>query len=132
VSEPVSEQQEEETVRRPPDARRAFRGPASACLVLEAIVVPLVLPVMARVEGGITPLKLTVVAVLTVGMIVGCVVILRPWGIAFAVGLQVLMLLSFVLSESLGMMGFVFCLVWALMLWMRREVIRRQAAWPVD
>ena len=45
---------------------------------------------MARVEGGITPLKLALVLVLTVGMIVGCVVILRPWGLAFAVGLPAL------------------------------------------
>jgi hypothetical protein len=59
-------------------------------------------------------------------------VILRPWGLAFAVGLQVLMLLGFVLSASLGLMGLIFCLVWVLMLWMRREVIRRQAAWPTD
>ena len=126
----MSEQQD--VAPRPSDARRAFRGPASACLVLEAIAVPLVLPVMARVEGGITPLKLALVLVLTVGMIVGCVVILRPWGLAFAVGLQVLMLFGFVLSASLGLMGLIFCLVWALMLWMRREVIRRQATWPVD
>ncbi|GLZ55267.1 DUF4233 domain-containing protein [Actinomycetospora sp. NBRC 106378] len=114
---------------RPPDPRRAFRGPASACLVLEAIAVPLVLPVMNYVEGGITAPKLTLVLVLTVGMIVGCVVILRPWGLPFAVGLQVLMLLGWVLSPSLGVLGLIFCLVWALMLWMRREVIRRQEAW---
>lgn len=114
---------------RPPDPRRAFRGPASACLVLEAIAVPLVLPVMNYVEGGITPLKLALVVVLTVGMIVGCVVILKPWGLGFAVGLQVLMLLGWVLSPSLGVLGLVFCLVWGLMLWMRREVIRRQEAW---
>ena len=119
----------EPEVQLPPDARRAFRGPASACLVLEAIAVPLVLPVMNYVEGGITPLKLALVVVLTVGMIVGCVVILKPWGLRFAVGLQVLILLGWVLSPSLGLLGALFCLVWALMLWMRREVIRRQEAW---
>lgn len=116
-------------VQLPPDARRAFRGPASACLVLEAIAVPLVLPVMNYVEGGITVPKIALVVVLTVGMIVGCVVILKPWGLRFAVGLQVLMLLGWVLSPSLGLLGALFCLVWALMLWMRREVIRRQEAW---
>jgi uncharacterized membrane protein len=121
----------EEAPVRPPDARRAFRGPASACLILEAIAVPLVLPVMSKIEGGITPLKLGLVLLLTIGMVVGCVVILRPWGLAFAVGLQVIMLLGFLVSASLGLMGLIFCLVWALMLWMRREVIRRQAAWPV-
>jgi hypothetical protein len=118
-----------EELVRPPDPRRAFRGPASACLVLEAIAVPLVLPVMNYVEGGITAAKLVLVVVLTVGMIVGCVVILRPWGLPFAVGLQVLMLLGWVLSPSLGVLGLIFCLVWGLMLWMRREVIRRQEAW---
>ena len=116
-------------VQLPPDPRRAFRGPASACLVLEAIAVPLVLPVMNYVEGGITAPKIALVAVLTVGMIVGCVVILKPWGLRFAVGLQVLMLLGWVLSPSLGLLGALFCLVWGLMLWMRREVIRRQEAW---
>jgi len=32
----------------------------------------------------------------------------------------------------LGLLGLVFCLVWGLMLWMRHEVIRRQASWPTD
>ena len=111
------------------DPRRTFRGPASAALSLEAIIVPFSLLVMAKVEGGLTPLKITWVAVLTVGMVVAIVTITRPWGLGLAVGLQVLMLLGWLVSPSLGVLGVVFCLVWALLLWMRREVIRRQALW---
>jgi Protein of unknown function (DUF4233) len=112
-----------------PDPRRAFRGPASAALSLEAVIVPFSLLVMAKVEGGLTPLKIALVVVLTLGLVVAIVTILRPWGLGLAVGLQVLMLLGWVVSPSLGVLGVVFCLVWALLLWMRQEVIRRQALW---
>ena len=36
-------------------ARKAFRGPASAALSLEIVIVPLALLVMDKVEGGLTP-----------------------------------------------------------------------------
>ena len=112
------------------DPRQAFRGPYSACLTLEAIAVPFALLVMAKVEGGLTPLKVAWVVVLTVGMIVAVPLFARSWGLGFALGLQVLMILGWVVSPSLGVLGVVFGLVWVLMLWLRHEVIRRQAAWP--
>ncbi|GAA4883643.1 DUF4233 domain-containing protein [Actinomycetospora straminea] len=107
-------------------ARKAFRGPASACLSLEVVTVPLGLLVMDKVEGGLTPAKIAWVVVLTLGMIVAIATFSRPWGLPLALGLQVLMLLGWVVSPSLGVLGLVFCLVWALMLWMRHEVLRRQ------
>ena len=114
------------------DPRRAFRGPASAALSLEAIMVPFSLLVMAKVEGGLTPLKVAWVVVLTVGMIAAIPLFSRPWGLGLALGLQVLMLAGWVVSPSLGVLGVVFCLTWGLMLWLRQEVIRRQAAWPTE
>lgn len=111
------------------DAKKAFRGPASACLSLEIIIVPLGLLIMAKVEGGLTPLKIAWVVVLTVGMIVAIARFSRPWGLPLALGLQVLMLLGWIVSPALGVLGIVFCLVWAGMLWMRHEVLRRRARW---
>lgn len=110
-------------------AKKAFRGPASAALSLEIVIVPLALLVMAKVEGGLTPAKIAWVVVLTVGMIVAIATFSRPWGLPLALGLQILMALGWIVSPSLGILGVVFCLVWAGMLWMRHEVLRRQALW---
>lgn len=112
------------------DPRKAFRGPASACLSLEAMILPFALFVMDRVEGGLTAVKVVWVVVLVVGMIVAIVFFSRPWGLPLALALQVATVLGWIVSPSLGVLGVVFTLVWALMLWMLREVVRRQAAWP--
>lgn len=112
------------------DPRAAFRGPASACLSLQVIILPLALPVMSKVEGGLTPVKIAWVVVVTLGMIVAIATFSRPWGLPLAIGLQVATVLGWIVSPSLGVLGLVFALVWALMLWMRAEVLRRQAAWP--
>ena len=84
---------------------------------------------MDKVEGGLTPVKIAWVVVLTVGMIVAIARFSRPWGLPLALGLQVLMALGWIVSPSLGVLGLVFCLVWARMLWMRHEVLRRHALW---
>ena len=114
------------------EAKRAFRGPASACLSLEAVIVPLALLIMDKVEGGLTPGKIAWVVVLTVGMVVAIATFSRPWGLVLALGLQVLMLLGWIVSPSLGALGVVFCLAWAGMLWMRHEVLRRHAQWAAQ
>jgi hypothetical protein len=111
------------------EAKKAFRGPASACLSLEIVIVPLSLLVMDKVEGGLTPLKIAWVVVLTLGMVVAIARFSKPWGLPLALALQVLMLLGWIVSPSLGALGVVFCLVWAGMLWMRHEVLRRRAQW---
>lgn len=111
------------------DPRRAFRGPASACLSMQVLILPIGLLVMDKVEGGLTPVKITWVVVLTVGMIAAIVFFSRPWGLPLALALQVATILGWLVSPSLGVLGLVFALVWALMLWMRAEVLRRQAQW---
>lgn len=128
TAEPAPEQPADPGPRR--DARATFRGPYSAALTLEVIAVPFSLLVMAKVEGGLTPLKVAWVVVLVLGLVAAVPLFSRPWGLGFALGLQVLMLLGWVVSPSLGVLGVVFCLLWAFLLYLRREVIRRQAAWP--
>ena len=111
-------------------ARKAFRGPASAALSLEIVIVPLALLVMDKVEGGLTPAKIAWVVVLTVGMIVAIARFSKPWGLPLALGAAGAHGCSgWIVSPSLGVLGLVFCLVWAGMLWMRHEVLRRHALW---
>ena len=90
---------------------------------------PLVLLIMSKVEGGLTPIKIAWVVVVTLGMIVAIARFSRPWGLPLALALQVLLLLGWIVSPSLGVFGLVFCLVWGGMLWMRHEVLRRRAQW---
>lgn len=111
-------------------AMKAFRGPASALLSMEILIVPLGLLVMDKVEGGLTAGKIAWVVVLTVGLIVAIARFSAPWGLPLALALQGLMVLGWIVSPSLGVLGIVFSLVWALMMWMRHEVLRRQALWP--
>lgn len=94
------------------DPRQAFRGPASACLTLEIIIVPLALLVMAKVEGGLTAVKIVWVVVLTLGLIVAVARFSAPWGLPLALGLQGLMVLGWIVSPALGVLGIVFSLVW--------------------
>jgi hypothetical protein len=114
------------------EAKKAFRGPASACLSLEVVIIPLALLVMDKTEGGLTPAKIAWVVVLVLGMVVAIARFSRPWGLPLALALQVLMVLGWIVSPSLGVLGVVFCLVWAGMLWMRHEVLRRRAQWPAE
>ena len=112
------------------DPKKAFRGPASACLSLEAIILPFSLFVQDKVEGGLGVPGIVWVLVLVVGMIVAIAMFSRPWGLPLALGLQVATILGWIVSPSLGVLGLIFALVWLLMLWMRHEVIRRQTLWP--
>jgi hypothetical protein len=111
------------------DAKKAFRGPASAALSMEILLLPLSLIIMDKLEGGLTAVKITWVVVVTLGMIVAIARFSKPWALPLALALQVLVLLGWVVSPSLGVFGLVFCLVWAGMLWMRHEVLRRRAQW---
>jgi hypothetical protein len=113
-------------------AKKAFRGPASAALSMEVVLLPLSLIIMDKLEGGLSTIKIVWVVVLTLGMVVAIARFSKPWGLPLALALQVLTLLGWVVSPSLGAFGLVFCLVWGGMLWMRHEVLRRRAQWAAD
>jgi hypothetical protein len=49
----------------------------------------------------------------------------RPWGLALALALQVAVVACGLLVPALGAMGLVFAAVWAGVLLMRRDVLRR-------
>ena len=111
-----------------PDPMKGLRGVFAATLVLESIVVLLSLLVLANVGSGATPLGVTVIVALGVMMIVAAGLQRRPWGLGLALGLQVVMIACWLITPPLGIMGIIFGVVWAIILWFRSEFRRRLAA----
>ncbi|HVH24204.1 MAG TPA: DUF4233 domain-containing protein [Pseudonocardia sp.] len=103
-----------------PDPMKGLRGIFAATLVLEAIVVGLAL-LLPTVEGTAT----WVIAGLALLMVVAAGLQRRPWGLAVALALQAAMIACGLLAPALGLMGIVFALVWAFLLYLRRDVARR-------
>ncbi|GAA4676165.1 DUF4233 domain-containing protein [Pseudonocardia yuanmonensis] len=115
---------------RPPatDPMKGFRGVCAGLLVLEAIVVLLGLLVVSRfTQGAVNPVAMGVVLTIGLLMIVAAGLQRRPWGLGFALVLQVGLLVSGIFHVSLLAMGLIFALVWGTVLWMRRDVARRMA-----
>lgn len=117
-------------VRPPPtDPMKGARGVFAATLILEVIVVLLALLVLPRFGSGSTGLGFGVIIGLAVAMILVSGLQRRSWGLAAALVLQVLLVVaSFVFVPSLAVVAFAFVIVWAVLVWMRREVARRMAA----
>ncbi|WP_068162795.1 DUF4233 domain-containing protein [Rhodococcus phenolicus] len=114
---------------RPPakDPWKGFRGVMAGTLVLEAIVVLLVLPVVAAVGGGLDAFSGSYIVVLAVLMFLGAGVQGRSWAIPFNLGLQVLTLLGFFIDPALGAVGVLFSVVWAYLLYLRKDIKEREA-----
>ena len=111
-----------------PDPMKGIRGVFAVVLVLEAIVVLLALLVFARFGSGPASVGVAVIVGLAVLMVVGAGLQRRPWGLGFALVLQLATIVAgFVLVTPLGVVGVVFVLVWAGLLLMRRDVARRMA-----
>jgi hypothetical protein len=109
-----------------PDPWKSFRGVMAGTLILEAIVVLLALPVVGAVGGGLTPVAL--------GYLIGLAVILvlltglqgRPWAIWLDLAVQLVLIGGFLLYPGVGLIGLLFAGVWALIAYLRIEVLRRQ------
>lgn len=108
-----------------PDPMKGVRGVFAATLVLEAIVVLLALLVLPKFGDGATPLGVGLIAAVAVAMVVASGLQRRPWGLGLALALQVAVLLCGFLVPALAIMGVVFVLVWAGLLFLRRDVALR-------
>ena len=109
-----------------PDPWKSFRGVMAGTLIMEIITVLLALPVVAVVGGGLTAWStayLVGVAVL-LGVLAGMQG--RPWAIWANLGVQLLLVLGFVLYPGVGFIGVLFTVVWAVIAYLRWEVLRRQ------
>lgn len=113
---------------RPPatDPMKGIRGIFAATLILEAIVVLLALLVLPKFGDGATAVGVTTMVVIAMAMILASGLQRRPWGLTVAIGLQVVTIVAgFWLVTALGIMGVVFAIVWAVLVWMRFDVGRR-------
>lgn len=114
------------TAQTGPDPWKSFRGVMAGTLILEIITVLLALPVVQMVGGGLTPWS--------TAYLVGFAVLLgvlagfqgRPWAIWANLGVQALLVAGFVLYPGVGFIGVLFTVVWAVIAYLRGEVLRRQ------
>ena len=109
-----------------PDPWKSFRGVTAATLILEIITVLLGLPVVATVGGGLTAGSIAYLVgfALLLALLAGMQG--RRWAIWANLGVQIILVAGFVVHPAVGFMGVVFALVWAVIAWMRAEVLRRQ------
>jgi biotin transporter BioY len=109
-----------------PDPWKSFRGVMAGTLILEAIVVLLALPVVARAGAGLT--------VFSGGYLIGFAVLLlllagiqgRSWAIWVNLAMQLVLIAGVVVHGAIGFIGAIFLAVWALIAYLRAEVLRRQ------
>lgn len=110
----------------PPDPWKGFRGVMAGTLILEAIVVLLALPVVSFGTGGLTWLSGGFLIGMAVLLILLCGVQGRPGIIWVNFGLQLVLVAGAFIHWGIGFVGAVFTLVWALLIFLRGEVKRRQ------
>jgi hypothetical protein len=109
-----------------PDPWKSFRGVTAGTLILEAIVILLALPVVGAVGGGLNAGALTYLLGLTAVLILLTGLQGRSWAIWADVGVQLVPIAGFALYPGVGIIGLVFTGVWALIAYVRWEVLRRE------
>ena len=117
---------EDEAPAPPADPWRSFAAVMAATLILEAIVVLLAIPVVGAVGGGLTTASLVYLIGLAVVLILLAGLQRRPWAIWADLGAQAILLAGFAVYPGVGVIGVVFTGLWALLVYFRAEVRRRQ------
>jgi biotin transporter BioY len=112
--------------QQPPDPWKSFRGVMAGTLILEAIVVLLALPVVARTGGGLTAASGGYLIGLAAVLVLMAGVQGRPWAIWANLAVQVVVIAGVVVHGAIGFIGAIFLAVWALIAYLRAEVLRRQ------
>lgn len=110
-----------------PDPWKGFSAVMAATLILEAIVVLLAIPVVGMVGIGFTALSLGYLVGLAGLLVLLAGLQRRPWAIWANLGVQVVVLGGVLVYPGLGFIGVLFAAVWALIVYLRAEVRRRQA-----
>jgi hypothetical protein len=113
-------------VHSAPDPWKSFRGVMAGTLILEIITVLLALPVVATVGGGLTAWSTSYLVGFAVllGLLAGMQG--RPWAIWANLGVQLLLVIGFFIYPAIGFIGVLFVVVWAVIAYLRNEVLRRQ------
>jgi len=109
-----------------PDPWKSFRGVMAGTLILEAIVVLLALPVVARIGGGLTAASGGYLIGLAVLLVLFAGIQGRSWAIWANLALQLVLIAGVVVHGAIGFIGLLFLGVWLLIANLRLEVLRRQ------
>jgi hypothetical protein len=109
-----------------PDPWRGFRGVMAGVLILEAIVVLLALPVVAVVGDGLTVASGAYLVGVAVVLIVLSGLQRRPRAIRANLAVQLVVVAGVLVHPAIGFIGALFAGVWALIAYLRIEVLRRQ------
>ncbi len=109
-----------------PDPWKSFRGVMAGTLILEAIVVLLALPVVSAVGGGLSAWSTAYLVGFAVLLVLLAGVQGRPWAIWVNLGVQLILVAGFAVYPAVGFIGVLFAVVWALIAYLRAEVLRRQ------
>jgi hypothetical protein len=117
---------EDQATARPADPWRSFAAVMAATLLLEAIVVLLAIPVVGAVGGGLTSVSLGYLIGLAALLILLAGLQRRPWAIWADLGAQAILLAGFAVYPGVGFIGVIFTGLWALLVYFRAEVRRRQ------
>ncbi|AYJ50185.1 DUF4233 domain-containing protein [Rhodococcus sp. P1Y] len=112
---------------RPPttDPWKGFRGVCAGTLILEMIVVLLALPVVSTVGGGLGWFSTLYIVGIAVLLVLASGMQRRPQAMQINLGLQVLILAGVFIHLSIGIVGVIFAIVWAYLLYLRRDITRR-------
>ncbi|BBX45499.1 DUF4233 domain-containing protein [Mycobacterium cookii] len=108
------------------DPWKSFRGVTAGTLILEAIVVLLALPVVGAVGGGLNAVALVYLLGLTAILIVLAGLQGRSWAIWADLAVQLVAIAGFAIYPGVGVIGLIFAGVWALIAYVRSEVLRRE------
>lgn len=111
----------------PADPLKSFRGVMAGTLVIEAIVVALALPVVAKLGGGIGSGQGWTVLAVVAGLLLCCGLQGRTWATTAVLVLQFALIAFFFTMPAVGVIGVLFLGVWLYLLWLRRDVARRLA-----
>ncbi|MBT0568316.1 DUF4233 domain-containing protein [Williamsia sp. CHRR-6] len=109
------------------DPWKGLRGVMAGTLVLEAIVILLALPIVAKVGGGLTWASGGFLIVVTLAMVLGAGMQGRSWALQFDLGLQVVVLVGGLFHWSIAVVGVIFGLVWIYIAYIKRDVEQRMA-----
>jgi hypothetical protein len=103
----------------------AVRGVGAAALCAEALAMLLAIQPIRTLGGGLSGAAVGVVVGLAVVLLLLAGLLRRDWAWYGAAALQLLLLPAGLLHWSLAVLGIVFGLVWAYMLYVRRRVLSR-------
>ncbi len=109
----------------PDNTRKAIHGMFAATLGLEALMVLFVPRAIAPTGSGLGGVRLGILLGLVAVLIVAAASVRKPWGVAFASGLQLAVLACGVMTWAMWILGAVFAGIWGYELKMRHDLIQR-------